>query len=964
MDATCYRMVGTMTETFLSIAEHYSAGGLAVVPVTLPGDGEKRPDLDGWTQYQTRKPTAAELKTWFANGVESIGVITGDVSGGLEVVDVDDPNLVQPYLDTIGEWAPGLAERLPQDTTPRGGLHLMFRCPGHIAGNQKLARIADGKDERGKDKWKTLIETRGEGGFIVVSPTVGRYHPTGRPYVLRCGSLADIPTVTPEERAILLDAARVFDAYEPPAQAERPTASTAIPGKLRPGDDYEQRATWADVLEPSGWRRLKRPGAKEFWQRPGKSGPGASAIAGGKSGKTGFGGLYVYSSNAAPFVDGRGYYKFSAYALLNHGGDIQAAARELGQLGYGDQGNGHHEEPMPDYLEDAPPLEGTTDERPGLTHVSNQATQPAIDEPPNDGSQEPQGLPVIYTSGRPLRDITADALQALERANTPARLFIRSGALVRMGHDEDGLPVIAALSEAGLRGHMERSADYIGVDRKGNEFPIPPPRVVVQDLGALQSWPFPPLAGVIEAPSIRPSGDILDTPGYDAATRLFYAPANGLNVPPIPDRPTQDDARKAAAILADVIAEFPFDGGDDEKPSASRANAFATMLTPVLRPLIPGPVPLALIDKPQAGTGASLLAEVDAIIATGRAAAMMTAAKDDETWRKSITAMLRAGRMVVTIDNVETTLYAPSLAALLTANTWTDRVLGASEMVTLPHKAVWLATGNNIRLAGDLPRRCFWVRMDAKKARPWERTEFRHPQLTRYVAENRGAIVAAILTMARAWVVAGKPKAKNTPRLGGFEGWTETIGGILAYAGIAGFLGNQADMYDLADDDTPAWEAFLRAWRGVWPADKFVTVGEIVQALQKGDELRACLPEDLADGLDKDGRPDKGFTRRLGRALARRAGMTFPCGLTVKRGKPEQRATTWAVVGEFVSFMSLQATQPCAKNDVVVCGGGRDINTQNTQTHFSDTPDDDDQNFGNDDAQPQDGTDDDLPLPF
>lgn len=265
-----------------------------------------------------------------------------------------------------------MADRLPQEATPRGGLHVFFRCPGHIAGNQKLAKTRDGK--------KTRIETRGQDGFIVVSPTVGRYHPTGKPYTLANGDLAAIPLITPEERAILLDAARVFDEYEPPTQAERPTASTATPGKLRPGDDYEQRATWADVLEPHGWRLLRTQGGRGLWQRPGKDGPGASAIVGGKSSKTGFDGLFVYSSNAAPFEDGRGYSKFSAYALLNHAGDIQAAARELGRLGYGDQSNGHHDEAptTPDYLLDAPWPEGVTADPP---HTDAAPLPVAQDEP-------------------------------------------------------------------------------------------------------------------------------------------------------------------------------------------------------------------------------------------------------------------------------------------------------------------------------------------------------------------------------------------------------------------------------------------------------------------------------------------------------------------------------------------------------------------------------------------------------
>ena len=95
-----------------------------------------------------------------------------------------------------------------------------------------------------------------------------------------------------------------------------------------------------------------------------------------------------------------------------------------------------------------------------------------------------------------------------------------------------------------------------------------------------------------------------------------------------------------------------------------------------------------------------------ALIATGRPSAMIAAPCDDDGWRKAITSMLLAGRQVACIDNVEGKLFAPSLALALTGASWQDRILGASQMVTLPHQIVWLATGNNLMVGGDLPRRC------------------------------------------------------------------------------------------------------------------------------------------------------------------------------------------------------------------------------------------------------------------
>ena len=77
----------------------------------------------------------------------------------------------------------------------------------------------------------------------------------------------------------------------------------------------------------------------EFWRRPGKPlhEPGHSAI----SNYDGNDRLIVYSTSTPfePHQTGQknGYSKFRAYALLNHNEDYAAAARELGQQGYGEQ---------------------------------------------------------------------------------------------------------------------------------------------------------------------------------------------------------------------------------------------------------------------------------------------------------------------------------------------------------------------------------------------------------------------------------------------------------------------------------------------------------------------------------------------------------------------------------------------------------------------------------------------------
>jgi hypothetical protein len=178
---------------------------------------------------------------------------------------------------------------------------------------------------------------------------------------------------------------------------------------------------------------------------------------------------------------------------------------------------------------------------------------------------------------------------------------------------------------------------------------------------------------------------------------------------------------------------------------------------------------------------------------------MMTAPAGDEEFRKKITATLMSGTTLLVLDNVDGPLLAGSLAAALTAETWSDRILGQSLMVTLPQHVTWVATGNNLQLGGDLARGCYWIRLDAHTSRPWQRTGFRHPDLLGWISAQRGDLVHALLTLSQAWYTAGQPDAP-TPILGSFEAWTRTIGGILHHVGVPGFLANLGDLYAQVED--------------------------------------------------------------------------------------------------------------------------------------------------------------------
>lgn len=509
-------------------------------------------------------------------------------------------------------------------------------------------------------------------------------------------------------------------------------------------------------------------------------------------------------------------------------------------------------------------------------------------------------LPDIFITNRPMKDIAADALVTLVDANDPLSIFVRSLSLVRVNVSDKGFTVIQQLQESHLRGHMARAAHFKKTYKSGDHRHVPPPVEIVRDILAMQAWPFPGLDAIVESPALRCDGSVIQNEGYDRRTCLYYQPAPDLEVPPVPDKPTTADVSHAKNLLWDVFGEFPF--ADD----ASYANTLALCLTPIVRPALHGNVPMALIDAPRAGTGKGLLGDSVALIASGRVASVLSEAREEDEWRKRITSLLREGATLIGIDNVEMPVGSPALASALTAHFVRDRVLGVSEMVNLPQRATWFATGNNIRLAGDMPRRCYWIRLDSQTARPWQRVGFKHSDLVAWVTEHRGEILAALLTLARAWYAAGKPPAK-VPTVGSFEGWAHTVGGILAHAGIQGFLGNLEALYSVADQDSNQWEAFLSVWLKEF-GEKPVTVTELCDALasdstaslvsMRRPELREALPDVLGDALDGDrkGSSGRSFRTKLGKALAKRADVRYG-DVQLKRAGSDTHAniSSWKV---------------------------------------------------------------------
>lgn len=441
--------------------------------------------------------------------------------------------------------------------------------------------------------------------------------------------------------------------------------------------------------------------------------------------------------------------------------------------------------------------------------------RPATSHSPSSNGKSPEpepeqeSLTAIETSARRLRDKTSAALRVLLARNKPPAVFIRGGALVRVGIDEDGRAGIQRLTPAMVRNRLDRCANWMStVTVKGvtTTKPVAPPKDVVDDLMALPSWPgVPALTGIVTAPVVSKEAVLLTSPGYHPSCCLYYH-TTGLGE--LPDsNPTAAAIDAAKRLLLDqLLGDFPF--ADD----ASKAHALALILEPFVRPLIDNPTPLYAIDAPCPGTGKTLLAMLGTGVFVPNGASVMVEGRNEDEWRKRITSTLLGGPAHILIDNIKQPLHSGVLSGALTARVWEDRLLGYSENAALPVRCTWIATGNNLVLSDEIARRSVWIRLNADVERPWLREKFDIPHIALWAAQQRPQLIAASLTLIRAWLEGGQQQFTGQVP-GSIDHWGRILGGILQKASVPGFLENKAALYDQVDAGREMWVEFLTACR-------------------------------------------------------------------------------------------------------------------------------------------------------
>jgi putative DNA primase/helicase len=453
---------------------------------------------------------------------------------------------------------------------------------------------------------------------------------------------------------------------------------------------------------------------------------------------------------------------------------------------------------------------------------------------------------IVVQKGK-LAEVVDEVQQALIDAS--ANVYVRGGMLVSVVSIASssveqkgvwrpiGTPLIVPLTAISLADLINRVVLFLRPNSDDELRAVDCPKEVAETLlSRIGQWRFRMLTAVINAPTLRLDGSILSEAGHDPKTGLLLL--GGSDFHPVPESPTRRQATEALTAVEELLGEFPFVSEDD------RSAALAMLMTAVIRATLPT-APMFAITAPTPGTGKSYLADLAAVLATGRKAAVVGASCDEEELEKRLGSSLMAGDAVLNLDNIDRPLKSERLCQVLSQEAVKFRILGRSTNIDTATNALVIATGNALRLHDDLTRRAMMIRLNAGEERP-ELHRFKHDPVKDAVA-NRSKYIVAALTVLRAFIV-GKDRPALSP-LGSFEDWSNVVRSALVWLGKT----DPVQTMEAARATDPERErtsevlaALLR--EGIW------TVRDLAQRVTSDFDLRDALAGFMKHGqFDKHG---------------------------------------------------------------------------------------------------------------
>ena len=731
----------------------------------FPCGPDKRPLVA--SGFKVASTDVYQVRDWWHQWPSAlIGMPTGPLSGVWVLdVDVHDGAPGEDSLFALLQ-AHGKLPDTVEALTASGGRHLYFRWDAKRPVRNSAGKLGEG------------LDVRGEGGYVIVPPS---RLPDGRAYEwegssdpadgVRAAAAPDwlLDLVAPV-RSAQTDAS---ERGSPNGFVSRAQVESALQ-VLDPDCSYDDWLTVGMGLQSTG-----QDWALEVWDAWSATGTKYA----GRDALVEKWNSFSQEGNAAGSI-GIG----SLFALAKAAGWVRRVTRTQGPVPPGP--------PVPPQGDETPPDEG-----------------PA--------------RPVIEIRDGELPRVVSEGEQALMASG--AHIFVHGTRLVRVGVWEAapgrlvrsaGAAVLFELGPHWLQERLTLVADWMRWDKRSADWVRKnAPRDVADKLLARQGeWKFSRLAGFVESPTLTPDGRVISNHGYDRESGLYVTCKLPLDPIDLPAETRKVQAAEAAELLYSLVDTFTF-----ETP-ADRSAALALMMTGVLRRVLPA-APLGAISASTPGTGKSLLAKCIAMVSMGREPSAMSLGPDEREMENRLDAALLDADPLILIDNISRAVRSDALNTTITEPARTCRVLGYSRKVEAPTNVLFLLTGNNLTVLGDLARRTLMLRLDSEVERPEEREFVRSEnEQLEYVRERRAEAVRAVILIALAYQQAGCPDVGIKP-YGSFGLWDRMVRRPLCWVGQQDPLAASRELRE-EDHEFTGMRSFLESWMEVFGTSP-VTANEV-----------------------------------------------------------------------------------------------------------------------------------------
>ena len=502
--------------------------------------------------------------------------------------------------------------------------------------------------------------------------------------------------------------------------------------------------------------------------------------------------------------------------------------------------------------------------------------------------------PIITFKGNHLVENIAEVDISLSISLSGTGLYIRGSEVVYIKKNDLGT-FFSPISIPYLRAHMAKYANYQKFDvRSKKYYGINPPKELAECwLATAHEGNTPVARGIIEHPTMKKDGSIIENPGYDSDTGLIYI--KNCDVESV-GNPSIDDAIIAIKSIENIFFESCLITDID------MSVAVSAVITAIIRPVM-SCSPLHAFTSTTPGSGKTTICDVVSIIATGRKPKNVVMTLNYEESEKRLDSCLLSGDSIILLNNIDRPLSDSKLCQMVTDSAVNVRLFGTQKNIACPNTAFIMANGNNLVISGDLPRRVLKGKLDPGMERP-EKRKFKR-NIESYVAKNRSGFIRSALIICRAYILSGSPD-QNLHPLAGFDDWSNLVRSAMVWAGSADPCESQKDIY--ADDpERMLLGRLLAEFYAVHEARRR-TIRDAIKTDACGGVL--ANHKALADIFSEIAPDSKGFSaRKIGKFFAKMDGR-IQGGFRLCRGGTSKNATEWYVTKvDAVSLVSLPVSK-------------------------------------------------------